>query len=107
MKGAVLIHSELELHALQACLCAMDCPTVVMDLTKSTVQVHSRTIVSYLYIKIIYFWLTDYCMEAGMMGFNCPAERLCVPPKYLCDGVPDCGVLAIAVDENLPDCIGQ
>ena len=42
-----------------------------------------------------------------MEGFNCPAEQLCVPFQYLCDGVPDCGAIFIAVDENLPECFGQ
>ena len=42
-----------------------------------------------------------------MEGFNCPAEQLCVPFRYLCDGVPDCGVIFTAVDESLPLCFGQ
>ena len=43
-----------------------------------------------------------------MAGFNCPAERLCVPFNYLCDGVPDCGtILLTAADENFPECFGQ
>ena len=42
-----------------------------------------------------------------MEGFNCPAERLCVPFRYLCDGVPDCVTIIIAVEESLPQCYGQ
>ena len=53
---------------------------------------------------VIFFSCIDYCAEAGMAGFNCPAEQLCVPFNYLCDGVPDCYAI---VDENLPECFGQ
>lgn len=106
VKGAVLIHLELQLHVFLAYLCATDCLNVVMDLTKSTAQVHSKCYTLILNTTS-FFWPIDYCVQAGMEGFNCPAEQLCVPFNYLCDGVPDCGALATAVDENLPDCIGQ
>ena len=43
-----------------------------------------------------------------MEGFNCPAERFCIPFSYLCDGVPDCGtVITPAVDESSQQCSGQ
>lgn len=43
--------------------------------------------------------LTDYCAEAGIEGFNCLPEQLCVPQEHRCDGVPDCGFIVFATDE--------
>ena len=63
MKGAALIHSELELYVLQVYLCAMEYLTVVMDLTNLTAQVHNIiAMYSILFslLILIYFMLHDY-----------------------------------------------
>ena len=53
--------------------------------------------------------LLDYCAESGMEGFNCIQERICVPREHVCDGVPDCGYVFLATDENseISSCTGK
>ena len=39
-----------------------------------------------------------------MNGINCPVEQTCISNMYRCDGIPDCGVRSVALDETNCSC---
>ena len=60
--------------------------------------------ISYLLLYYTIIAIIDYCVEAGIEGYNCVIERRCIPQEHFCDGVPDCGLDVI--DERL-GCTGE